>query len=157
MAVTDPPARSPIDSQFEPLWLEWLSRKDDRLQTFLAEDVAAMPGDLWSSTGLQHAEHTLLQRFSGTRAGAGDEVLTRFGCYLGEVFVRAWQGFWVNDPFPYARPRATVRFSYTEARIDVDTEVVLALHYRTGIRWAALHTALSARCAAWWESGHSNR
>ncbi|WP_280361289.1 hypothetical protein [Nocardia wallacei] len=155
--MTDPVGRSTINWQFEPPWLEWVTRKDDRLETFLADDVAAMPADLWSSTGLQHAEHALLQRFPGTAVEAGDEVLTRFGCYLGEVFVRALQGFWLNDPFPYASPRATVRFVYTDARIAVYDEVVLALHHRTGTRWSDLHTALSARCAAWWESGHSSR
>ncbi|WP_280314323.1 hypothetical protein [Nocardia wallacei] len=154
--MTDPVARSAIEWQLEPPWLEWVIRKDDRLHTFLADDVPEMPGDVWSSTALRHAEHTLLRRYDPA-VEPGAEVLTRFGCYLGEVFVRALQGYWHNDPFPYTSPRATVRFAYTDVRVDVYDQVVLALHHRTGTRWTDLHMALSARCAAWWESGHSSR
>ena len=147
--------RSIVDCQLDPPWLEWLTRKDDQLQIFLTDDVSGMPADLWSSAGLRHAEHVLLQ--CGGAADPDGEVQMRFACYFGEVFVRSLHGLWTNDPFPYAAPRATIRFTYTDARIDVHDHVVLALYHRSGRRWHDLHTAMSARCAAWRESGRTNR
>lgn len=38
---------------------------------------------------------TLLER----RRSGIDNLLTRFGCYLGEVFVECLDGYWINEPF----------------------------------------------------------
>jgi hypothetical protein len=156
--MTGAESRSGLVCQLDPAWLEWMTRKQDRLGTFFTHDAPAMPKDKYSSEALRVAERTLLECFpTGRVVGSGNAVLIRFACYLGEVFVQSLNAYWHNDPFPYATPRATVRFEYTDVQLDVYDQVVLALHYRTGARWHDLHTTLSDRCADWWESGRNAR
>ncbi|WP_280385909.1 hypothetical protein [Nocardia wallacei] len=156
--MTDMDMRSPMDCQLDPAWLEWSTDKDERLREFFTHDVPAMVADKYSTAGLRVAEHALLQRFPpGPSAPPEEEAVVRFACYLGQVFVESLNAYWFNDPFPYTAPRATIRFEFTDVRIDVHDQVVLALHHRTGTRWHDLHTALASRCRAWWESGRSAR
>ncbi|WP_433195824.1 hypothetical protein ACQP1G_42470 [Nocardia sp. CA-107356] len=159
MTTTPTPPRRLLEDQLDTAWLDWMSDKHTRLNTFFSHDVPAMPEDRHSTAGLRTAEHALLTRFATfADAAPGDDTLARFGCYLGEVFVESLDGYWINEPFPNpAVPRATVRFEYTDVRLCVHEHVVLALHHRSGSHWQHMHAVLSAQCAAWWESGRSTR
>ncbi|MFE9328183.1 hypothetical protein ACIHDR_43265 [Nocardia sp. NPDC052278] len=160
MSIVDPiTSRRSLDDQLAPAWVEWLAYKTDALDRFVTHDVPQLPQDRYSETGIRIAERALLTRFTALEtADPADPLLTRFGCYLGEVFTQSLDGHWYNDPFPDARlPRATVRFLYADVRLCVREQVVLALHYRSGTYWSQIYRVLSDQCAAWWESGHSRR
>jgi hypothetical protein len=154
------PTRRPttVDHQLDPAWLEWMTQRNDRLQIFFSCTVPDMPYDKYSTAGIRTAETALLRRYPTLDAAAPDDaVLVDFSCYLGEVFVQSLDAYWINDPFPSPAPRATIHFPYSEVRLCVYEQVVLALHHRTGTRWSGIYAALSAQCATWWESGHSTR
>ncbi|MEV6138191.1 hypothetical protein AB0L63_19425 [Nocardia sp. NPDC051990] len=118
-----------------------------------------MPPDKYSETAIRTAEHALLAHFTDySSADPDDPLLARFGYYLGETLTESLDGYWINEPFPHPyRPRATVRFPYSDVRICVDEQVALALHHRSGSYWAQTYTALSGLCAAWQESGPGRR
>ena len=159
MTTAPTPPRQLADNQLDTAWLDWMSDKHTRLKTFFSHDVPAMPPDHYAAAGLRTAEPALPTRFAASaEAAPGDEALTRFGCYLGEVFTECVDGYWINEPFPNpAVPRAPVHFEYTDVRLCVHEHVVLALHHRTGSHWQDMHAVLSAQCTAWWESGRSTR
>ncbi|MFE9324067.1 hypothetical protein ACIHDR_12170 [Nocardia sp. NPDC052278] len=160
MSTVDPSiSRRSLSDQLAPVWVEWLAYKTDALDRFVTHDVPQLPPDRYSETGIRVAEQALLARFTALEtADPDDSLLTRFGCYLGETLTEALDGYWFNDPFLDPRlPRPTVRFLYTDVRLCVREQVVLALHHRSGTYWSQIYRALSGLCVTWWESGHSRR
>lgn len=159
MSVVDPTRLGrPLD-QLSPVWVDWLVYKTDALDRFFIHDVPQMPRDRYCETGIRTAEHALLTTFTaGDTVDPDDPLLARFGCYLGETLTESLDGHWFNEPFPNpCLPRATVRFLYTDIRLCVQEQVVLALHHRSGTYWSQLYAALAGLCMAWWESGRSCR
>ncbi len=89
--------------QHEPHYLAWLSANDTALSTFFEYDApqVAMLDDPWTLTGLQVAIATARKTFPDHRAVIAPEnrsAIDRFGRFVGEVFVRQFEGYWCNMP-----------------------------------------------------------
>ncbi|MBB5916110.1 hypothetical protein BJY24_005022 [Nocardia transvalensis] len=94
--------REPAD-QHEPDYLAWLSGGDTAFAMFFKQDaprVAALD-DPWTLEGLQTAVATARETFPDYRAVVAPEnrsAIDRFGRFVGEVFVRRFEGHWCNMP-----------------------------------------------------------
>ncbi|WP_280410565.1 hypothetical protein [Nocardia asiatica] len=84
-------------------FLKWLARMDAEVARFLTEDMPAVGAleNPWSKEGLQVATATARAMFPDYRdvlEPQNADLMERFGRYVGEVFVRAFGGRWVNVP-----------------------------------------------------------
>jgi hypothetical protein len=77
-----------------PEFLEWLAAADTELATFLAEDVPGMPDNPYSEEGIQHAQ-TTARAYIAARDTRYIDLESRFRRFLGEVFVRCFEGDWL--------------------------------------------------------------
>ncbi|GAB2712198.1 hypothetical protein [Nocardia thraciensis] len=107
MGILNAPTRAeqqhePAD-QHEPHYLAWLSGSETAFATFFEYDaprVAALD-DPWTLAGLQTAIATARQTFPDHRAviaPGNRSAIDRFGRFVGEVFVRQFEGYWCNVP-----------------------------------------------------------
>ncbi|MEV6323093.1 hypothetical protein AB0M45_18125 [Nocardia sp. NPDC051787] len=89
--------------QRNPAYVEWLGRMDAEIIRFFAEDAPAVGAlkNPWTEDGLRIATETARSMFPDYRAvlePQNADVVERFGRYVGEVFVRAFEGRWWNVP-----------------------------------------------------------
>lgn len=87
--------------QQAPEYLQWLGRRDADLERFLTEDVPEIGAldNPWSAAGLQLAGEAARSIFGESAALSQPEHLPavdRFTRYIGEVYVRCFEGEWQN-------------------------------------------------------------
>ncbi|RCK70245.1 hypothetical protein DT076_06150 [Desertihabitans brevis] len=84
----------------DPVWQEWLAGMEAGLDRFFAEVVPDMPADRFGLEGVRHAEAAALRIFpdmdaANPRTSPQDAgTIDAFHRYLGEVFVRNFEGRW---------------------------------------------------------------
>ncbi|AKU15691.1 hypothetical protein [Luteipulveratus mongoliensis] len=128
--------------QQDPEFLTWLAAMDDELALFFERDVPDMPADPWSEEGLRHAEQAALRYFWDREPGDLSwrrEREKRFRRYLGEVFVRNFEGTWMwidvnrnGTKAPVVSEPANPEYLQVEGQVDG------ALGDRTGGAWVQL-------------------
>ncbi|MFR9773061.1 hypothetical protein [Nocardia sp. SC052] len=89
--------------QENPAFLAWLARMDEEVERFFTEDAPAVGAleNRWTQEGLRIAAETARAMWPDYRAVLEPEnadVVDRFGRYVGEVFVHAFEGSWRNVP-----------------------------------------------------------
>jgi len=93
---------APVD-QHNPQFLEWLRGNDAAFELFFEQDApqVATLDNPWTLAGLQVAVSTAREIFPDHRAviAPGNRpAIDRFGRFVGEVFVRQFEGQWCNAP-----------------------------------------------------------
>ncbi|AKU18223.1 hypothetical protein VV02_24165 [Luteipulveratus mongoliensis] len=142
--------------QQDPVFLDWLSAMDDELKVFFNEDVPDMPADPWTEEGLRHAEHAALAYYWADDPMDLDwpERSTRFARYLGEVFVRSFEGTWKwIDVNRNGTKEPVVRRPATDVYFEVDRQVGAAMSARTGDKWAWLFEQSREHYERWVAAG----
>ncbi|QIS21244.1 hypothetical protein [Nocardia terpenica] len=91
--------------QQDPRFLAWVGRQADEVAHFLAEDVPAVGAlkDPYSVDGLQLAVSVARNElyypdYRAVLAPENAAQVERFGRFAGEVFIRNFEGEWVNSP-----------------------------------------------------------
>ncbi|MGV9680053.1 hypothetical protein ACWDSJ_32635 [Nocardia sp. NPDC003482] len=148
--------------QQDPKWLEWISSElmESQLRTFLTETLPDMPGNPWSAEGLDRAERAALERFTSItnvdlpqNSGIADQF-TRF---IGEVFVRNFEGEWFNVPDyhgdRYSGFGPVVREDWTEAYLDVANLITAAVHRKIGTYWSGIFARSEQTYKSWVRAG----
>lgn len=159
-AYTAAELRQQEKDQQDPAWLAWLAAMPDALDTFLTEDVPDMPADPWTADGLCHAERAALALFptwESVREPQNRALADRIRRFIGEVFIRNFDGEWRNVPqfnrdgYPGFGP--VVSEPYTEMYLTVGTKLTAALDRRTGTGWAQIFGYSVESHAAWTAAG----
>lgn len=147
-------------NQQNPAWLAWLGGMDDALERFLTVDVADMPTDPWSMDGLGHAEQAALIIFpsmDSVLAPENRELADRFQRFIGETYVRRFEGEWMNVPGNsdhMARGfEPAVRQPFSDMYLTVVTQLTAAMHRRSGNQWARVYSRSAATYAEWQAGG----
>lgn len=140
-AHTSTELRQREKDQQHPAWLAWLSAMPDALDEFLSKDVPGMPTDPWSADGLQYAEQAALRIFPTFDAVLDPEnrgSADRFQRYVGEVFVRCFEGEWLNVPaakdYLGRGFDPVVRRPFNDLYLTVLSQLTSAMDRRTGDR-----------------------
>ncbi len=143
--------------QHDPAFLEWLARMDTELALFFERDVPDFPCDPWTEDGLRHAEQAAL-RYQQARL-EGDlswrrEREPRFARYLGEVFVRNFEGRWKYvDVANKGVKSPVVLVAGNPEYFRVAGQVQNAVIERTGAVWAWLFERSREDYEDWVASG----
>lgn len=145
--------------QQRPEWKDWLSRQDDGLEDFFTRVVPDMPADPYSAEGLRHAESAALKIFPDSKAASptrSPENLDRidpFQRYLGEVYIRCFEGHWLNLADTPGEVEPAVETPYGETYHQVRTALTRAMSRRTGEEWAVLFGNQLAIYQRWQRAG----
>ncbi|WP_297613648.1 hypothetical protein [Nocardia sp.] len=148
--------------QHDPAWLTWLSEMDGALETYFAVDAPDMPGDPFTAVGLAHAERVFMAMFSAVDPLFEPEhaaVVDRFQRYVGETFVRSFDGRWMNVRISESRDtdvffdrrgfEPVVLTPFQDSFIDVVSMVLTAVHCRAGGEWAWIYGNSAQDYAEW--------
>lgn len=89
------------DESVAPAYQAWMAGHTDALEAFLTHDAVcvAMLDDPWSVSGLRAAITMARSRIPDHCAVLAPEnraLIDRLGRYVGEVFVRCFDGYWCN-------------------------------------------------------------
>lgn len=146
--------------QRDPAFVEWLGRMDEELAKFFAEDVPDMPADPWTVEGLRHAEQAALAYYWEREPGDLSwrrEREKRFQRYLGEVFVRNFQGTWMwVDVNRDGIKTPVVRRPSMETYFEVERHVGSAVGERSGEVWSRLFERAWEYHESWVAAGRSS-
>ncbi|AKU16597.1 hypothetical protein [Luteipulveratus mongoliensis] len=141
--------------QKDPAFRAWLGQMDDELKVFFEQDVPDMPADPWTAEGLKHAERAAISYFWAQDLD-WPEREERFARYLGEVFVRNFEGSWrwiAMRPQKSPGKEPVVRQPATPNYLVVRRHVKAALSERSGEKWARLFGRAQSNYDAWVEAG----
>lgn len=152
--------RSQDDEHFQA----WIQMQQDATETeFVAVDVPALDGHLWTREGLVIAEHEMLRRFPNFDDMVAEENLeagVRFIYFVGETFRRALEGIWVLLP-PNAPerpdPRCVIDSPMWSAFHDPTHMSELAFDRRTGNEISWIFDRTVKRHRKWVEAGRPAR
>ncbi|MEV0771720.1 hypothetical protein [Nocardia salmonicida] len=135
---------------------------DAALEIFFAVDMPDMPDDPFSMEGVTRTEQAAMARFSSAEAVLEPEnatVADRFHRYIGEAFVRSFEGRWMNvqvtgepgeDRSFHGRGFSpVVREPFTESYTDVASMLFMAVCRRTGHEWSSIYAYSEEDHAAW--------
>lgn len=141
--------------QQDPAWLEWLAGMDSALAVFFTDDVPGLPEDPYTEEGLRHAERAALEyfptKFSPDRP-KNQERADRFRRFIGETFVRNFEGRWRN--FAAGRVSHPVAEIIAFTNIDPAEQLSSALWLdRDGESWAYVFGNARRHYADWVEHG----
>lgn len=143
--------------QQQPEYLKWLAGMDAAIEHFLSHDVPEMPADPWSAEGLRVAEQAALRAFpsmDAVDAPENAELADRFRRYLGEVWVRKFEGRWVNVPAgrqdyyggtfePAIAAPDNPNYLFVVPRLNS------AVHDRTGVSWSDIYRYSEVDYSKW--------
>jgi len=108
------------------------------------DDVPDLPARPWDAEALDIAEAAALERFSSAAdAFTNDKVPVawRFVRFLGQTFIDAFDGFWVNLPgSEEVSPPVAVDLPYRTMYIEPIGLLTSAINRRTGIEWSKVFT-----------------
>lgn len=91
-----------VDQQ-DPVFLDWLAGMDAALDRFLTEDAPQVGAlhEPWSAEGLRLAasrERLIFADPNSALLPENADMMDRFARFIGEVFVRNFDGSWYNVP-----------------------------------------------------------
>ncbi|PXX59843.1 hypothetical protein DFR70_111230 [Nocardia tenerifensis] len=149
--------------QQDPKWLEWLAPENMNMQldVFLNETVPDMPGNPWSSEGLERAERAALSIFptvDSTMLPENRGVADQFHRFVGEVFRRNFEGVWRNVP-TFDDAKRSRRFGPVVARpfaefyLGVIQTLTTAIDRQTGNTWSQAFRYSEEDYQTWVETG----
>lgn len=159
-AYTRAELRQRAKDQENPAWLSWLAAMPAALEEFVGKDVPNMPADPWSADGLRRAESRALDVFQTGDAvmlPENRELVDRFHRYVGQVFVRRFEGTWLNildNPDYLDRGfEPVVQIPFTDMHFAVVPQLTAAMSRRTGEHWARIYGYSEEDYAAWQAAG----
>ncbi|AKU17292.1 hypothetical protein [Luteipulveratus mongoliensis] len=145
--------------QQDPVFVAWLAAMYDELALFFEKDVPDMPADPWTVEGLRHAEQAALRWYWDREPGDLSwrrEREKRFQRYLGEVFVRNFEGSWrwiAMRPQKSSDKEPVIDEPAMGSYFEVARHVGAAMSERTGEKWARLFGRAQKNYDAWVEAG----
>lgn len=141
-----------LAAQRDPAWIAWLGDMDAVVTNFVHTEFADTTVDPFSADGLLVAEARALERFGSIaefKAEENGELADQYVRYLGEVFVRNFDGRWVNILQPTKGLVASVEYPYPGWYLNPRSFITAALHRRTGKEWAFVFGNEAVDYAKW--------
>ncbi len=130
-------------AQHDEKFLAWVEMNEAVLELEF-DDVPDLPARPWDAEALDIAEAAALERFSSAAdAFTNDKVPVawQFVRLLGQTFIDAFDGFWVNLPgSEEVSPRVGVNLPYRTMHIEPIGLLTSAMNRRTGIEWSKVFT-----------------
>jgi len=143
MARSDPEQTAYDAAQHDEKFLSWVAMNEGVLELEFDEDVPDLPERPWGEDALRIAERAALERFDSSSAPFskdGWESSWRFVRFIGQTFVDAFDGLWVNLPGEDGKPpRVAVTLPFSETYLQPITLLTMAMGRRTGEEWAKVY------------------
>jgi hypothetical protein len=117
--------------QKAPEFLEWLTKQEELVDQFLAEDVPAVGAleDPWTAEALQLTEQAARDTFgerTALRLPENAATVDRFVRFIGEVYCHAIEGRWGNHPNSLHPMNPVILDGFTGQSLDPLGQLYLA-------------------------------
>lgn len=130
-------------AQHDEKFLSWVEMNEGVLELEFDEDVPDLPEKPWGQEALRIAEARALEIFP-SKAEVFDEehwdTSWRFVRFIGQTFIDAFDGFWVNLPGEdRARAKVVVQLPFRTMYLEPINLLTAAVSRRTGEEWARVY------------------
>jgi len=130
-------------AQHDQKSLSWVDMNEAVLELDFDVDVPDLPERPWGADALRTAERAALEKFDSSSAPFAEdnrESSWRFVRFLGQTFIDAFDGLWVNLPREDGKPpRVAVKLPFRETHLQPITLLTMAMGRRTGEEWAKVY------------------
>jgi hypothetical protein len=127
-------------AQADEGFLAWVAMNEFILECEIDDDIPGLPPRPWGADALRIAERRaldLVARKEETFDEAHQEMSWRIVRFLGQTFVEAFEGRWVNvPPMGSASAEIAVELPFRNFYIEPMSLLTAAMKRRTGEEWA---------------------
>jgi hypothetical protein len=157
MARTEEQQRAFDEAQQDEKFQSWVAMNESVLELEFDDDVPDLPGRPWDERALDIAEAAALRLFDSPEDTFSDgkaESAWRFVRFIGETFVEAFEGRWVNLPAGKGtRQRVGVELPFRTMYLEPINLLTSAMGRRTGTEWSTVFRYAEEDYAAYREGG----